>query len=1364
MKLIFLVALVYGLLGLHFLQAQSGLQFEHLSVQDGLSNNSVLCIGQDRQGFMWFGTADGLNKYDGYTFKQYRADPKAPKRSLQENYIREIFEDKKGNLWIGTTGLHLLDRRTDTFTSYLVDSTKFTYLNIALSIQEDQKGMLWFSAGGGLNRFDPEKKTFTSYLSPELTPNSGLAEDKNGIFWMGSGAGLYRFNAQTGELISFPVKDPANPYPMIMALLIDSEGILWIGTGDAGIFRKDTRSSSAEAVPYNPGGRVNKYVSGNGIIEDRNGNIWLATSEGLQKIDKKTDQVSTYQANPSIPGSLNSNNILSVFEDHKGTLWVGTDNGISRVITYKKPFHTFQISMTRSAARLDENKINTIVEDSDGSVWLGTVKGMYKYNSSANQATYIPLSPTAFKNSTITKEPKSLYIHVIREDFKGKLWVGTSSGLYVINQQTNAFTHIPCKIPVQLMAFDQAGKLWIPGGNSNSGNAVMAVFNPETLDFTYTEYSLNDSTGLKDMYMFSSLISRTGDVWVAGGMSGIGRMNQQTGEFTYYLPNPEQPESLIENDIRTLFEDSKGMIWAGTAMGGLFKLDIETGNFTNFTTHDGLPSNRVTSITEDDKGKIWLGTSNGLSCYDPKDDTFRNFDTADGLPDNTFRSGSVFKRNEKLYFGSDNGFIVFNPDSLQDQLSIPPVYITGVQVLEKMREFPVDKLELKYNENFISFDFTALDYQSPEKLQYAYKLENANEDWIFSGNRRYAAYTNLDPGEYIFRVKASNGDGIWNETGASLGFRIHPPFWRTIWAYAAYGFIGLALLYGFRRYTVNRERMKNDLKLKQIETQQLHELETIRSRFFANISHEFRTPLTLILGPLEKLLANANENQNRTLYQTMERNARRLLHLINQLLDLSKVESGSLKLETKPGNIRAFLKTLAASFDSLAQSRNIHFHTHISQEEYLVSFDRDKLEKIVVNLLSNAFKFTPDGGSVELRVCLKNDSHSATHVKILEIVIADSGIGIAPAEIDKIFDRFYQVDSSHTRANEGTGIGLALTKELVELHTGTITVASELGKGTSFTVSLPLPVEHGGASSLASSEPSEVNSYHLLTSTLQPAGQIDAEIVLDIKENEAQEKPLILIVEDNKDLSAYISSHFQLNFRVIEASNGRQGLQQAIEHIPDLIISDVMMPEMDGTELCKRLKTDERTSHIPVILLTAKVGEKSKLEGLETGADDYLTKPFSGTELQVRVNNLIELRKRLRERFSREVTLQPADIAITSADEKFLERVMAIVEANYMEPDFAPEDFEKEAGLSRTQFYRKLKALTDQAPGEFLRNFRLQKAVMLLTGGHGNISDVAYSVGFNSLAYFTRCFKDLYGKSPSQYVATHTPSDRLSDS
>ncbi|CAN5506333.1 two-component regulator propeller domain-containing protein [soil metagenome] len=1356
MKPLLLTIFSFFLLKLTILQAQTDLRFEHLSTQDGLSHNAVLSIHQDKEGFMWFGTEDGLNKYDGYTFKHYKADPKDPGNTLYSNYIYDLFEDSKGRFWVGCHGLNLLNKKNDKFTTYLPDSSRFNYLNISLSILEDKQGMLWYSAGGGLNRFDPESEIFTSYYTSELTPNFGLIEDQNGKFWMGSGAGLYQFNPKSEELTSFPLNHEDNPRPVIKALKIDSDGVLWIGTAGAGIFKINTRDISAHSKEYNPVNLVNPSISNNGIIEDKSGNIWLATTEGLQRIDKKNNQVSTFRANPAIPGTLSSNYIISIYQDREGTLWIGTDNGINKLVTYSKPFYSYQISKHTHSIRLEENKINSLLADEKGMVWLGTVKGLYKFNPNKNQFSYLPHNSNKSKNDTTSGEiSDDLSINVIKEDNSGRLWLGTYSGLYFLNQK-GVFTHFPCKIGIQFMDMDPSGKIWIPGGDHKNGNAVMAVFDTENLKFSYTEYGINDTAGLKDGYMHGIFASSSGNIWVAAGMWGISFRDPLTGKFTHYLPNPDMPGSMIENDLLCIYEDKNGIVWAGTRMGGLYRFDPKTGKFSNFTTYDGLISNLITSITEDEKGKLWLGTNNGLSCFDPVNKNFKNFDKNDGLPDNEFRMSASYSRNGIMYFGTGNGFVKFNPDSIQIKSGTPPVYITNIKVLENKLDLPEDRIELKYFENFISFDFTALDFNATDKIQYAYKLENFNKDWIQSDKRRYAAYTNLDPGEYVFRVKASNSDGLWNENGASLSIIIHPPWWQTGWAYIFYFILAIYLLYSFRQYTLNRERLKNDLKIRQIEADKLHQLEETRSRFFANISHEFRTPLTLILGPLEKLLSVQEENANHPLYLMMERNARRLLNLINQILDLSKLESGSLKLEAKTDNITIYLKILAASFTSLAQSRNINFTTIFPINGYEVSFDKDKLEKIVVNLLSNAFKFTPEGGAIKFATDIKIDT--TKNSSFLEITVEDNGMGLEKGEIKKIFNRFYKVENLRSGEIEGTGIGLALTKELVDLHQGTINVTSEPGMGTIFKVIIPLDM--GESRLLPDILPENSIEIKKVVSGVSK-GTINEAKSLETENDLQVEKPILLIVEDNQELSGYIASHFKPQFQIIEALNGKTGFQQALKTIPDLIISDVMMPVMDGLELCKKLKTDVRTSHIPIILLTAKAGDENKIEGLENGADEYLAKPFKGTELKARVNNIIEGRKRLREKYSREIKLQPAEIAITSADEKFLEQVMAVLEANYMEATFTIEFFEKEVGLSRTQFYRKMKALTDQSPGEFIRNFRLQKAVMLLKGGQGNITEIAYSVGFNSLTYFTRCFKEFYGKPPSEFLATQSASESI---
>jgi signal transduction histidine kinase/DNA-binding response OmpR family regulator len=771
----------------------------------------------------------------------------------------------------------------------------------------------------------------------------------------------------------------------------------------------------------------------------------------------------------------------------------------------------------------------------------------------------------------------------------------------------------------------------------------------------------------------------------------------------------------------------------------------------------------IKRILEDGRGNLWMSTSkDGIYKFNPKTGELHTYDVFDGLQGNEFLAAGLKSTSGEMYFGGKNGITVFHPDSIRSNQNPPPVAINGFKVFDKPRPISAE-LTLPYRDNFFSFDFVALSYAFPSRNQYAYQLEGVDQNWVPAGTRRYVSYTNLDPGTYVFRVKAANHDGVWNTTGASVKILITPPWWRTIWAYLLYVGLFLGMIVALRQYTISQERLKNNLLLSSLESKKLVELDQLKSRFFTSISHELRTPLTLILSPLERNLASGNkgwfgESEVRLMY----RNARRLLELINQLLDISKLEAGKMQLEALTGEMMSFLKSKVDFFHSMAESKGISLRFSSHPETLFTRFDQDKLDKIVSNLLSNALKFTPLGGEVEVRVWIRMAPESTIAPQWLILEVDDTGIGIPDDQLDKIFDRFYQVDSSHTKAFEGTGIGLALTKELVGLHQGNIRISSSLGKGTCFTVELPLQEiwnapEMDGIP-LTNISLSEGETVRLDSSMLATQPEVPSD----------KQAPLLLVVEDNADLRTYIRNIFQTRYRVVEARQGAEGLQMALETIPDLIISDWMMPVMDGVELCHQLKNDERTSHVPLILLTAKVTVQSKLEGLETGADDYITKPFHTEELFVRVKNLIEQRKKLRERWSQAFTHLPAAALaqdshppsapkLSAVDDKFLQRVIQVIEAHLSDAEFSIEKLEKEVGMSHANLNRKLKALTNQSPSEFLRHYRLRRAAQLLLQGRNNVSEVAYGVGFMHMSYFTRSFRQLYKMSPSEYQAAHLP-------
>ena len=697
---------------------------------------------------------------------------------------------------------------------------------------------------------------------------------------------------------------------------------------------------------------------------------------------------------------------------------------------------------------------------------------------------------------------------------------------------------------------------------------------------------------------------------------------------------------------------------------------------------------------------------------------------------------------------------MFHPDSIKDDPVPPQVVISKVSLFNRPGDeltfdgfiSEMDEVELAYNENDLRFDYVGLHFGEPDKNQYKYMLENFDDDWVDAGTQRNATYTNLDAGEYVFRVTASNRDGVWNEEGASLKIIIPPPFWAAWWSYSLYVLFAFGLLYSIRRYEYNRTQLKNLHKLDEVKLKEREETDRLKSRFFANISHEFRTPLTLILGPAEKLISKFQDEEIQKQTGVIKRNAKRLLGLINQLLDLSKLEAGKLELVTSKANIVSFIKGITMSFESAAERKDITLKVKFSNDEIELYFDKERMTKIMTNLLSNAFKFTLEGGQITVTI---NESDT----NLVEIKVRDTGAGIAEEEIPKLFDRFYQVDSSQTREHEGTGIGLALTKELVELHKGTISVDSKLGDPdkagtgwTEFTIELPLGKKHLRDEEIVETE-----------STIKDDIIIDKEDfvpttveVVDKTEITDEDKNILLVVEDNADVREFIKDSLGDEFKIEEASNGEQGVRIAEKIIPDLIISDIMMPKMDGNELTRILKNDEKTCHIPIILLTAKTEQESKLEGLKTGADAYLTKPFDTKELQIRINNLINIRRKLQEVYSKgEYQQRPTVNKLSKLDEKFMIKVLKIIEQHISEEEFSIKEFVKELGMENMQMHRKLKALTGKSASRYIRSVRLTRAKKMIEEKMGNISEIAYSVGFGSPAYFTRCFKEEYGHPPS---------------
>jgi signal transduction histidine kinase/ligand-binding sensor domain-containing protein/DNA-binding response OmpR family regulator len=1369
------------------LYAQSqNLRFEHISVEQGLSHEKVRCILQDSQGFMWFGTDDGLNNYDGYNFSTYRFDPD-DSTSIGSNSIADLFEDHLGTLWIGTItgGLNKFNREKEIFTRYKYnrDNPSGISSNDVKQIREfryEEKDVLWIGTGGGLNKMDMVTQEFNYYPHTKkkfpYTYIESMVVDSSGIVWFGTTeGGLYKFNPITEQYTNYQ-HDPDNPNSIsnnrILSLCLDRSGILWIGTVDVRLNKFDPKNNvflSYQLDPDNPSILRSNFAIA--IYEDRRGTLWVGTGlTGLNKFDRQTEQLTRYINEPGDPTSLSDNTILDIFEDKSGVMWIGTWGGVNKIDPGKIQFSVYK-NIPGNPNSLNGSNTGTVLESEYGggrSLWICTKSGLNKINCITGKYTRYVHDPDNARSI-----PSNVGISLF-EDRSGLLWIGTKGdGLIKYDREKEQFTQYldrdnPTNI-INSIYEDQNGVLWLctrVGG--------LNKFDRETGLFTRVGNAMFTSQVLED---------KSGSFWVAS-FRGLKNLNRETEEFVTYRHNPQNPNSLSNNNVMTILEslyDEKEVLWIGTE-GGLNKFDRTSGSFEHFTVDDGLPNNIINSILEDSRGNLWLGTSEGLSKFNPKSNKFRNYDVGDGLPGNLFWPGGCFKSKDgEMFFGSSKGMVSFYPNRLTDNPHIPEIAITEFLIFnkkveikrgndeEQQREYTFPKhisqlkeIKLSYKENIFSFEFAALDYYSPQKNQYAYKMEGVDPDWVYTdASRRFATYTNLDPGEYTFRVKGSNNDDLWNEKGTSIKVIITPPWWKTNIAYTCYFLIATMILVGIRSYDRKRQQLNHDLELKNLHAEKLEETDRLKSHFFANISHEFRTPLTLILSPVEQLITKTFKGSIEESYVTIRSNAKKLLRLVNQLLSLSKLEAGQVKLQVSEQDIIPVFNRIINLFTSLAERKQIDFDFSFP-DSLTIYFDNEKIETVLNNLLTNAFKFTPEGGVVEVLISkVPTPSRFSGHFSkegnlqipsldglrvdqnMLQIIISNTGPHIPEDHLDKIFDRFYQVDSNNHI--EGTGIGLSLTKDLVELHHGKINVESKAGEKTIFAILIPAAKENYTSDEIKGPQENQIKSEEIFT-------EIDpSEIQISMDKTAIKEIPKLLIVEDNEEVRNYLRINLEEKYNIIEAPNGKIGVQQAENKLPDLIISDVMMPEMDGFEFCDKIKNEVITSHIPVILLTALATRQDKLKGLKTGADEYLPKPFDLEELFIRVENLIQQRKILKERFLKEALFGIDKISSHPAEQEFIEKITRIINKNIDHADYSVENFVQDIGMSRAQLFRKVKAWTNQTPHEFIRLCRLKKAAELLKEKSFNVTEVGFAVGFKDTSHFIRSFKSQFNKTPKEF-------------
>ncbi len=1337
------------------------LRFRHLTIDDGLSQNAVFALLQDRQGFIWIGTKDGLNRYDGYGFAVYKNVP-SDSNSISNNYITALFEDSRGYIWIGTRegGLNRLDPTSGYFRRYsqsseIPGSISSNRIN---SIAEDSSGALWIGTSNGLNRLaageaERSQPYFEKFFHDPEKPQSisddfieALLVDKRGDLWIGTANGLNRFTP--GDAQPFPVfvhyflEEGSKGGFMdsrVTSLYQSKNGSIWAGT-ISGLNRLQPETGAIESFPHH----FRTYRRGWGTVldieGDETGRLWLATPDELMIFDPARQQFQSIRSEKMSPLSLSSNNLTRLFRDRSGVFWIGTNGyGLNRYDPKADRFFTY-LRPRDFPSRIDRFSITALMEDREGILWI-SADVLYRWNRSTDELKSFETDsehPEDFGNTGSWS---------MLQDSSGFIWLAGFEGVYRYNPKTKKYRHFTLgsglKEKVAYRVFlDTEGHIWVASEN------FFSRYNETDGKFTHFRYRQNPAT--RFVPVTAVYQDPTGIFWLATD-DGLARFDPKNEVFRYLRYDPIDANSLSNNVVLSITPDPSlpDILWLGTAGGGLNRFDRQEETFRALTEADGLPNNVVYAALPDKAGNLWLSTNRGLSRFNPATREFRNFDVSDGLQSNEFNTGAYFlSQSGEMFFGGIKGLNYFSPENIVDNPHIPRVVLTGLRLFNQVispKTHPqiLDSLithkklvNLSYRENVITLEFSSLDFSAPTRNQYAYRMWGFDNRWILSGTHRQATYTNLPAGDYLFQVKGSNNDGVWNEQGARLAIHISPPPWKTWWAYSLYGLAAFGLLYGVRRYEMNRLRLKSRLHLERIEGEKLRELNHLKSRFFANISHDFRTPLTLIIGPMQQLMEKLPDEESQRMLGVMQRNAQRLLQLINQLLDLSKLDAGKMELYLRQGDLVSFLRGVLRSYDALAETKNINVRFSTGREALIMLFDHDKMENIFHNLLSNAFKFTPDGGAVRLSVSLAGGAPNPASVVVK---VADNGAGIPAEHIAQVFDRFFQVDDSGSEMR-GSGIGLALVKELVELQRGDISVQSRKGEGTTFIVTLPV---ESAEVVIAQGQAREAAADF---------EQVTLASVPDAREGGEENGGIVLVIEDNRDMRAFVRTVLRVDYEVLEAADGKEGVEKAAEAIPDLIICDLMMPKMDGYELCGVLKNDQKTSHIPIILLTARAAAEDKLAGLQAGADDYLIKPFQSDELLARVHNLIAVRRKLIASLDKRAVLSLSELTVTPIDQAFLENVRQVIEREMGDETFGVEALCAEIAMSERQFRRKLKALTGQTPSQVIRSMRLLRARQLLEQNSATIAEISYLVGFGSPAYFTKTFREEFGMLPSEVL------------
>jgi signal transduction histidine kinase/ligand-binding sensor domain-containing protein/DNA-binding response OmpR family regulator len=1340
--------LFISLIGLMASGQNDSYRFTYISSSEGLSQSTVIAVEQDALGQMWIGTRDGLNKFDGTKFTIYRTRLN-DSTSISNNDILSLKEDKNGLLWVGTyNGLNKYNPKTNVFTRYFrTKNEKSLSNNTIWAIEEMENGDLWIGTSMGLSIFDKTNQTFKN-IYKTTQPNSissnhilSILELKNQNVYIGTTNGLSVYYSD--KKIFQTIENTSAYY--IQDLIKTKEGNILLATRENGILSFDPELNSIVPFESDVIGE-NNLNNIRQLVYDNEDNLWIGTYNGLGIFNQNKEFI-FLQNKLNEPGSLSKNSVKTLFKDKKESIWIGTYYGGINI--WDKSNTNFKAIQRKSYNTGLNYEVVSSIEKHKDNIYFGTEGGgLNIYNTSNENFTYINAdnSPKLSNNNI-----KDLYLSK-----DNLMWIGTlNSGINILNLSTNTFEDDFISedlknelkdIGVYSMVGDDQNNMWF--GTFGKGLLKYNLIDKSIISYNYNE-GLNS---LSSNLIRTLFLDDKNNLWI-GTEKGLNLLDTK-GRITQFFY-----DSAVQSgeDILSIFQDSKDNIWVGSKSKGLYK--YENGVFKTVDIKDNTTKiNTVHSILEGNQNDLWISTNQGLVKFNLEDENTTFYNQTDGLVSNEFNGNASLKTSDNLlYFGGPNGVVYFNADNLKTNQYAPQVVLTDFKInnksvsvtspkdiLEKSISY-TKNVELNYNQGNFSVSFSIPNFINASNNKYKYRLNNLEKEWVETKSNT-ATYTIQKAGNYTFEVYGANSGGVWNETPTQLNIRVNPAPWQSWWAFLLYAVLILTALFFLMRILKSRTKLQTELQLEHLEVERTKKINKAKLEFFTNISHEFRTPLTLILGPLNQIILDYKGSSK--MYKqllVMESSVKHLLQLINRLMDFRKFEKNIYTLESAEGNIVKFLREIYLSFSEHAKIGEYDYTFHTTDDEILVYYDRYKLERVFYNLISNAFRYTPKGGSISLRIINRD--------KEIEIKVEDSGVGISKENQEKIFNRFFEVSTNRNPEqdyNQGTGIGLAIAKNIVKIHKGKITVENNLnGKGTVFTVVLPLGRTHIKDEEI-------IKDFKFSDDISQYTNQLEEDLntIDDELPNlpASKSKATILLVEDNKPLRKFMRSLLEEDYNIIEAENGKKAMNSAIKNSPDLIVSDVIMPVMVGTELCSSIKNDIRTSHIPIILLTSRTALVYKIEGLESGADDYISKPFNINEFKLRIKNILSSTSKLKEKFTNEDPLQPNEVIVSSLDEKLYKKSLKIVEENISNEQFDIPFFCSELGVSRTMLFVKIKAWTNFTPNEFIQHFRMKRATQLLEQGKINISQVSYKVGFKNPKYFSKCFQKKFGQTPTQYA------------